>query len=103
MEAIIQSIPVKYVAFDVLERQGSSMMGQVYQTRRKVLEDYGGDFPLDITVSKTSPDYNFYHTVVSRGGEGVIAKRKMSNYQPGKRNSNWIKFKSVHSLTAIEY
>lgn len=101
IDDIIQSIPVRYVAFDILRRHGADLTEYEYVRRRKLLEDYSPNFPLDFLVSKSSHDHSFFFDVVREGGEGVIAKRKTSTYSQGKRNSDWIKFKRIHSITAL--
>jgi len=40
----------------------------------------------------------FYEEVVSRQLEGVMAKRRDSLYQPGRRSGAWLKIKPAGSL-----
>jgi DNA ligase D-like protein (predicted 3'-phosphoesterase) len=39
----------------------------------------------------------YYQAVLSRGLEGVIAKKKNSPYEPGVRSGNWLKIKKLHT------
>jgi len=101
IDDIIKSIPVSYMAFDILFRHGADLRGNSYSVRRQILTDSSENFPLDYRLSRSSTDPAFYYEVIAGGGEGVIAKRKSSPYSEGKRNKDWIKFKAVHSVTAI--
>ena len=90
--------PVQYMLFDVLERDGTSLVGDAYEARRGALLDlttpggsiqvppaFDGDFE---TAFETSRDLKL---------EGVMAKRRDSTYSTGIRSHSWIKVK--HHLT----
>ena len=96
------SHPCRFVAFDLPGDTTSP-----WTERRKQLDKevrwtylYATD-PRRLTVSPWSDDPEFFDHVRDQGMEGVVAKRKMSRYRPGKRSPDWIKFKTVRRVTAI--
>ena len=96
----MREIPVNFVAFDVLEIDGSDCRLQPYFDRRMMLDGLGGLFTGPWTTSVVSQDPAYFEQVKALGLEGVIAKRLRSTYRSG-RFADWIKFKTVRSITAI--
>lgn len=101
-DAMIEAIPVTYVAFDVLNLDGNDRSHLAWSTRRQMLDVLEASLAsVGMTVSTYSLKASFYDTVVSLGLEGVIAKRLDQPYAPGKRSSGWVKFKATQRVTAI--
>jgi bifunctional non-homologous end joining protein LigD len=92
---LMVTTPVTYMIFDVLYRDGASLMDEPYAGRREVLAGLG----LSGKAWQT-PDYAVGNGPavqgISRrlGLEGVMAKRLDSPYQPGKRSGAWLKIKN---------
>jgi bifunctional non-homologous end joining protein LigD len=93
---LAQDTPVTYVIFDILWLDGHSLMGRSYDERRAALE------------SLALAGERWQTPAALRGGgravlaasaaarlEGVIAKRRNSTYDPGRRSGVWIKLKNV--------
>lgn len=95
----MHEIPVVFVAFDVLHHDGVDLRNQPFDYRRQMLELMALAGPV-LTTSVLSMDPAFFQTVKDLGMEGVIAKRLRSTYRAG-RFSDWVKFKTVRSLTAV--
>ena len=79
--------PVTYVVFDILERDGASLIDYSLMDR---LEALGvvlktGENVIQSTVFEEN-GVNYYDAVIKQGLEGVIAKRKDSPYTPGSRS-----------------
>jgi bifunctional non-homologous end joining protein LigD len=102
-DALLRRIPVTYYVFDVLHLDGLSLLDEPYDRRRELL---GG---LDLTVPRVVvPDC---HTDVDGQGllevardnglEGVVAKRRDSGYEPGRRSSAWIKTALVSTQEVV--
>jgi bifunctional non-homologous end joining protein LigD len=92
---LMATTPVTFMIFDVLYRDGASLMDDPYTRRREVLAD------LRLSgKSWQTPDYVAGNgravQAISRrlGLEGVLAKRLDSPYQPGKRSGAWVKIKN---------
>ena len=90
------SVPVVYVAFDLLYLDGRDTTGLPYTERRALLDElalagpawqappyFAGDGAAVLAASK------------EQGFEGVVAKRLRSTYLPGRRSDDWRKVKNV--------
>ncbi len=88
-----RSTRLEFWAFDILALDGRSLLKAKYTDRRRVLEalaEHGGLIVPD-QLDGDGPDALEYAR--TRGWEGVVAKRRDSTYQPGRRSSSWIKDK----------
>jgi len=90
---IAAEVPVSYVLFDILEVDGRSLLDVAYDERRALLEATvppgAGWF-----VAGAQPDGRaLLDAVEAQGLEGVVAKRRDSRYEPGRRSSAWVKVK----------
>lgn len=84
---------VQFWAFDVLYLDGRSLLRATYRDRRKVLEMLGAGSDLIVPDLLPGDGAQALERSGKRGWEGVIAKRRDSTYQPGRRSSSWIKDK----------
>lgn len=90
--------PCRFVVFDTPARM------HTWTTRRAQIEaDVERAFAGNdrVTLTPYSDDPAFFTQVAEMGMEGVIAKRKTSRYQPGKRSVDWVKFKTVRRVSAL--
>jgi bifunctional non-homologous end joining protein LigD len=86
------TVPVTYVIFDVLWRDGDDVTGEPYVSRRTTLQELRLDGSI-WTTSETFEDGPALFDAVCRFGlEGVVAKRRSSRYRRGERG--WIKTKN---------
>ena len=86
------SVPMTFVIFDVLQRDGEDLTGEPYVSRRTTLQALRLDGP-SWTTSDTFEDCPaLFDAVCGLGLEGVVAKRLSSRYRPGQRG--WIKTKN---------
>lgn len=96
-----QDPALTYVVFDLLELEGTSLMGETLADRRKVLSALlallPNGLPVQISEQQTS-DPAGYEKLVSQGWEGVVCKRLDSIYSPGARNGAWLKCKPEQEL-----
>jgi bifunctional non-homologous end joining protein LigD len=90
---LLERVPVRFYAFDVLHLGGRSTVDRPYTERRTMLQD----LHLDDGVAETPPFWaddagkDLMAAAAERGLEGVVAKRLDSPYQPGTRSRLWIK------------
>ncbi|SEH65134.1 ATP-dependent DNA ligase LigD ligase module /ATP-dependent DNA ligase LigD phosphoesterase module /ATP-dependent DNA ligase LigD polymerase module [Mycolicibacterium rutilum] len=88
-----RSTRVEYWAFDILHLDGRSLLKAKYSDRRRLLEALaeGGGVIVKDTLPGDGPDALEYAR--AQRWEGVVAKKRDSTYQPGRRSSSWIKDK----------
>ncbi|MGI5211638.1 non-homologous end-joining DNA ligase [Plantactinospora sp. CA-290183] len=87
------SLPVTYMIFDLLRRDGADLTGWPYERRRNELEALGLGGPR-WAVPPVFPDgVPTYQAAGEHGLEGVVAKRLGSVYRPGVRSPDWVKVK----------
>src|SRR5258708_11173069 len=87
--------PVAYVLFDLLWDSGRDLTGKSVIQRRERLEEI--ITPLDgIQVGSyvEKRGVELFRLAKEKGLEGIIAKRKRSTYQAGKRSPDWLKIKA---------
>ena len=89
IEADSLSLPVTYVAFDILERDGAPLVHLPIEERRKILEEHGKEGKYLVrSVAVQGEGERYYAEAVKRGLEGVMAKRLGSPYEPGARSGS---------------
>ena len=93
MQNRARSTRVEFWAFDILHLDGRSLLRAKYSDRRRLLEalaEGGGVIVPDLIPGDGPKALEYAH---KRRWEGVIAKKRDSTYQPGRRSSSWIKDK----------
>jgi DNA ligase-1 len=98
VEEFAQKVPLRAFVFDVMFRDGSDLTQLPYEERFKIAIEVLGDSEVLLTAPLTKTDSVEVLTRelldnISRGLEGVVAKRLDSPYQAGARNYNWVKLK----------
>lgn len=93
MQNRARSTRVEFWAFDILFLDGRLLTKATYTDRRKLLEALaeGGGLIVPDVLDGDGPEALEYAR--SKRWEGVIAKKRDSTYQPGRRSSAWIKDK----------
>ena len=88
--------PVCFYAFDLLNYNGRNTMKLPLEQRKNILEGVvaqtGGI--LLFSASLQADPQVIAKEIRKRGLEGVIAKKKESLYEPGKRSGAWVKMKT---------
>src|SRR3990167_2336493 len=107
IEEKAKEIPLKLFAFELLYLNGKNYLDIPFVERRKklvsVIKTSGDIFkdvlltaPEEITEDEKKLELLF-DDAVSKGLEGIIAKKLNGIYKPGAREWNWIKFKRSYS------
>ena len=95
-------VPVTYVIFDLLHLDDESLLDLPYEERRERLEGLGLD-----GESWQTPSYHrgdgaaMLEVSKARGLEGVVAKRLVSPYRPGRRGRDWLKVKNFRGQEIV--
>jgi bifunctional non-homologous end joining protein LigD len=81
--------------FDVLEVEGTQVLGLPLTERRARLEALLDRRDRTVRLSEEFEDGDaLYEAAKAQGLEGIVAKRADSVYEPGKRSRNWLKIKT---------
>jgi bifunctional non-homologous end joining protein LigD len=97
-----KSIPVSFIAFDVLYVDGRSKIDLPVEERKELLES--------LVVPTTNVFVSAYvegegvalaEAARARGLEGIVAKKKGCPYRPGRRAREWLKVKVIHDADVV--
>jgi len=94
--------PVLYILFDILEKNGETLINKPLVERKKILEETvkeGKNVIFSVFIEKKGEDY--YKATIQKGLEGTMAKKKNSIYEPGKRSNNWLKIKMIKECNCV--
>ena len=102
IEAKAKEIPLKLFTFDLLFVNGESLLTTPYSQRRERLEKVvkkGDDILIAAleTVDNNERLEEIFQDAVSRGLEGIMAKKLDGVYRAGARDFNWIKYKRSYA------
>ncbi|OGK23669.1 hypothetical protein A3A46_02070 [Candidatus Roizmanbacteria bacterium RIFCSPLOWO2_01_FULL_37_13] len=107
IEEKAKEIPLKLFAFELLYLDGKSFLDVPYIERRRALEksiQLTGDIFKDALLLASENILDdpkklelLFDDAVSKGLEGIVAKKLSGVYKPGAREWNWIKFKRSYS------
>ena len=89
-----QRVPVSLYVFDVLAVDGQSLVAEPFDARRARLLGLGLDQLPGVAVPPSFTDVSGAQLLeVARAHrlEGVVAKRRSSRYEPGRRSTAWVK------------
>jgi bifunctional non-homologous end joining protein LigD len=84
---------IVFYAFDLLHLAGEDLTGAPLEARRAKLPQVVNGSGVLLSIELPGTAQQVIEAVQSLGLEGVIAKRKSSQYDAGQRNSQWVKLK----------
>ena len=98
IQEFAERAPMRAFVFDVMFRNGSDLTHLTYERRFEIVQELlrESDTLLPAPLMKTDSAEVLTRELleyISRGLEGVVAKRLDSPYQAGARNFNWVKLK----------
>lgn len=90
------STPVLFYVFDLMVLSGRDLRNEALEMRRRVLEDK--IVPVLAEPVRYASEINatlrdLVHSVKAQGFEGVVAKRRNSLYEAGRRSGAWLKMR----------
>jgi DNA ligase 1 len=106
IEAMAEQLPLKAFVFDILYKDGASLLDTPLAERLKMLEEtlHPAEDTLMLTASHIVQDAHaltlLFDEAISKGLEGLVVKKLESRYEAGARNFNWVKLKR-HSAGAL--
>lgn len=97
-----REVPVVYIIFDVLYVDGDDLTGEPLDERRRVLEQLVVPSErVQLSPVTEGDGVALYQAAAQQGLEGVMAKRRSSIYQPGKRSRDWLKVKVTFDADVV--
>jgi DNA ligase-1 len=105
IERVALKVKIKFYVFDILFKDGKSLMDKSYLERRKVLEKTVKNGPLtqvvDCQITESPEEIsNFNIQKRKEGLEGIILKKTDSLYVPGRTGWRWVKMKEAEKAHA---
>ena len=91
-----QAAPAQLMLFDLLSLNGQSLLTQPYEARRELLESLGpqeGGSRVHVPAGFDGDLAAALDASLAFRLEGVVAKRRGSIYEPGRRAPTWLKIK----------
>jgi DNA ligase-1 len=106
-DVYLREIPVVFMAYDILYRNGELLLDRTLEQRRALLEETfaGRQTPLllspqQLLGSLDAIDQRFAEAR-ERGNEGLLLKRAGSVYEPGRRTGQWVKVKRPYATLDV--
>lgn len=88
--------PVQAYVFDILHLDGDDLRGRPLDERRARLAPVlKGHAPLHLSPELDGDPDAILAAIKQRGLEGIVAKRRTSRYEPGRRSGAWVKVKCL--------
>jgi bifunctional non-homologous end joining protein LigD len=102
VDRLRSTTPVTYLAFDLLEARGQSLLDQPYSERRKRLVDLGinGDW-WQVPPATQGDGQAMFAASQKNQLEGIVMKRLDSRYVPGQRSKAWLKLKNFKTQEVV--
>jgi bifunctional non-homologous end joining protein LigD len=102
VDGLSKTIPVTYVAFDLLHLNGQDFVSRPLSERKEKLKAILTEGPhLIFGEHIETQGIRFFEEASKSGFEGVIAKERTSPYLPGSRGDHWIKIKGTRTQDCV--
>ena len=98
--ALCAEVPVAFVAYDLLQRDGRLYLHEPLEARRATLEALlaGASPPVLLSPVLAAAEHvgvsRLFEEALAHGNEGLVLKRRGSRYEPGRRGGAWRKLKA---------
>ncbi|MCD0448071.1 non-homologous end-joining DNA ligase [Actinocorallia sp. API 0066] len=105
-QALLRAVPIRYVVFDLLRLDETSLLDLPYVERRKALEGLElAAGPVEVPPHLPAEDRDQVAELLAYTAEenleGLVAKRLDSRYTPGRRSTAWRKVKNVRTQEVV--
>ncbi|HTE17845.1 MAG TPA: DNA ligase, partial [Armatimonadota bacterium] len=110
-EAVLASVPVAFLAFDLLYQDGEPLLDHPFRERRARLESLPQVPSFHLSPLRRRPPDELeaeFAIAKARANEGLMVKDPDSLYAPGRRGLSWLKYKKPLEpldvvVTGVEY
>jgi bifunctional non-homologous end joining protein LigD len=102
VERATKSIPVTFIAFDILYLDGRSLIDLPIEERKKILEQtVVTSDRVQVSPCIEGDGISLFEAAKARNLEGIVAKKLGSTYRPGRRAREWLKIKTVRDADLV--
>lgn len=99
---LARTVPVTFMAFDILHLDSESTIALPYTERRGLLEStLTPGYRWQVPVWFAGHAEQAFDASRQLGLEGVVCKRMNSPYRPGRRSPEWTKVKNVSAVEVV--
>ncbi|MFI7612995.1 non-homologous end-joining DNA ligase [Nonomuraea terrae] len=99
---LARTVPVTFMAFDILHLEDGSTVSRPYTERRELLEGtLTPGYRWQVPVWFSGQAERAFDSSRQLGLEGVVCKRMSSPYRPGRRSAEWTKVKNVSAVEVV--
>lgn len=102
---MLQKVPVRFIAYDILERDGKDLRKETLKSRKSHLEQFMHQHQLDKVMISDAINVNSWSHLVDlhklsrqHRAEGFMIKANESQYREGRKRGDWWKWK-VNPMT----
>ena len=105
--ALLAEIPVVFIAYDLIYHDQDLLLETPIEERRSKLESLFRGLPLPLMTSPQDSLLSLedietrFLAARARGNEGLLLKRRGSNYEAAKRSANWLKVKRPYATLDV--
>ncbi|MGZ8422567.1 MAG: ATP-dependent DNA ligase, partial [Nitrospira sp.] len=102
VEELRTDIPLTPFMFDLLYRDGSSLVERPYQERSaQLVETVSAAAVPRLFTNQAEDAQRFFQRALAAGHEGIMAKSLSAPYQAGQRGAQWLKLKQAETLDLV--
>ena len=97
-------VPLRFFVFDVLYKDGVSLLSKSYEERRKILGEVilkNETLVVDevVVTEKADEVHRLHEDFLKKGLEGAVIKKMDGKYLPGRQGWGWVKIKESEGST----
>lgn len=107
VESATSTVPLRFYVFDILYKNGESLIDEPWKERRRILEEtikttgMNSALIVDEAIVTGDPQTlrKYHKEQLAKGLEGALVKKVEGKYLPGRQDWNWVKFKEEEGQT----
>ncbi|MEM5790817.1 MAG: RNA ligase family protein, partial [Candidatus Aenigmatarchaeota archaeon] len=102
IELLSKMMPATFIIFDILYLNGNDLIDLPLMKRKEILKKFVDESEKILLSSWIEENgIKFFKEIKKKDLEGIVAKKKDSKYEIGKRSKNWLKIKVLKTLDCI--
>jgi DNA ligase 1 len=104
IETAADKVPLRFFVFDILYKDGESLIDKTYEERRKILAETIKENKVlmvdEVVVTENAVEVHKLHEdFLKKGMEGAVIKKMDGKYLPGRQGWVWVKIKESEGRT----